>query len=170
MLTYKTVLNICFLIDFDKMAAVAEKKVMVVMGVFTSVTTLAHLAEEVVTRNMLGLDHYARWCFNIYLGEVTFVIVYIVNHIPFLLGKYFCTPEKCWRHWWTASHSHIIPHCFPSHLVGTQVCKRALYDKGVPEKCGWKLCKWLHKHVNDHIIGHHKCYHFVWEYARECKQ
>ena len=76
MLTYKTVLNIGFLIDFDKMAAVAEKKVMVVMGVFTSVTTLAHLAEEVVTRNILELDHYARWCFNIYLGEVTFVIIY----------------------------------------------------------------------------------------------
>ena len=119
MLTYKTVLNICFLIDFDKMAAVSEKKVMVVMGVFTSVTTLAHLAEEAVTRTLLELDHYARWCFNIYLGEVTFVIVYLVNHIPFLVGKYFCTPEKCWRHWWTASHSHIIPHCFPSHLVGT---------------------------------------------------
>ena len=79
MLTYNTVLNICFLIDFDKMAAVAEKKVMVVMGVFTSVTTLAHLAEEAVTRTLLELDHYARWCFNIYLGEVTFVIVDLVS-------------------------------------------------------------------------------------------
>ena len=79
MLTFKTVLNICFLIDFDKMAAVSERKVMVVMGVFTSVTTLAHLAEEVVTRNMLDLDHYARWCFNIYLGEVTFLIIDLDN-------------------------------------------------------------------------------------------
>jgi hypothetical protein len=79
MLTFKTVLNICFLIDFDKMAAVSERKVMVVMGLFTSVTTLAHLAEEVVTRNMLDLDHYARWCFNIYLGEVTFLIIDLDN-------------------------------------------------------------------------------------------
>ena len=122
MLTYKTVINICFLIDFDKMAAVAEKKVMVVMGVFTSVTTLAHLAEEVVTRNMLDLDHYARWCFNIYLGEVTFVSVDLVNLIQCLLGKYNYTSDKCWRHWWTASHPHIFPHCFSSHLVGPQIC------------------------------------------------
>jgi hypothetical protein len=84
MLTYKTVLNNCFLIDFDKMAAVAEKKVMVVMGLFTSVTSLAHLAEEVATRNLLGLDHYARWCYNIYLGKVTFVIFNVVYPIPLL--------------------------------------------------------------------------------------
>jgi hypothetical protein len=70
MLTYKTVLNTLFIIDFDKMAAVPEQKVMAWMGVVTSFTTLAHLAEEAVTRNILGLDHFSRWCFNIYLGKV----------------------------------------------------------------------------------------------------
>ena len=68
--TFKTGLKTLFIIDFDRMAAVSEKKVMVCMWVFTSICTLAHLAQEAITRNIRGLDHYARWCFNTYLGKV----------------------------------------------------------------------------------------------------
>jgi hypothetical protein len=70
MLTFKTGLNTLFIMDFDRMAAVSEKKVMVCMCVVTSIGTLAHLAGEVITRNIRGLDHYARWCLNTYLGKV----------------------------------------------------------------------------------------------------
>ena len=59
-------------IDFDRMSAVAERKVMIWMGAVTSFCTLTHMLEEAVTRNAKGLDHFARWCFNIYLGKVNY--------------------------------------------------------------------------------------------------
>ena len=70
MLSFKTVTNTFFIIDFDRMSAVAERMVMIWMGEVTSVCTLTHMLEEAGTRNAKGLDHFARWCFNIYLGKV----------------------------------------------------------------------------------------------------
>ena len=70
MLSFKTVVNTFFIVDFDRMSAVAEKKVMIWMGAVTAICTLTHVVEEAVTRQAKGLDHFARWCFNIYLGKV----------------------------------------------------------------------------------------------------
>ena len=70
MITFKIVVKTFFIIDFDKMASVPEQKVIVCMRVITSLVTLIHLGEEALIRNIRGLDHYARWCFNIYLGKV----------------------------------------------------------------------------------------------------
>jgi hypothetical protein len=70
MLTFQTGLKTLFILDFNRMAAVSEKKVMIWMCVSTSTITLLHLALEVVTRNIRGLDHYARMCINTYLGKV----------------------------------------------------------------------------------------------------
>jgi hypothetical protein len=70
MLTFKTGLNTLFILDFNRMAAVSEKKVMVWMCLSTSTCTLAHMAQEALTRNIRGQDHYARMCFNTYLGKV----------------------------------------------------------------------------------------------------
>ena len=69
-LTFKTVFNTFFVVDFDRMSAVPERKVMILMGGVTSVCTLAYL--EAVTRKHKGLDHFARWSFNIYLGKARF--------------------------------------------------------------------------------------------------
>ena len=88
MLTFKTVLKTFFIIDFDRMAAVPEEKVMVWMVVVTSICTLSHLGEEAITRNLLGLDHYARLCLNIYLGKVvqSGITFLLINQ---LVGKYY---------------------------------------------------------------------------------
>jgi hypothetical protein len=67
---YKLGLSTLFILDFDRMVAVSETKVRVCMFVFTSFCTLVHLAQEAVTRNIRGLDHYSRLCFNTYLGKV----------------------------------------------------------------------------------------------------
>ena len=72
MLSFKTSLNILFIWDFDRMAAISETKVMAWMFVTTLVSTLAHLLEEAVTRNTLGLNHFSRQCFITYLGKVGF--------------------------------------------------------------------------------------------------
>ena len=70
MLTFKIVLKTCFIIDFDRMSAIAEKRVMKLMVLSTSIFTIAHIVEEAVLRQSRGLNHFARWCFNIYLGKV----------------------------------------------------------------------------------------------------
>ena len=70
MLTFKTSLNILFIRHFDRMAAISETKVMAWMCVTTLVSTVAHIIEEAITRNSRGLNHFARWCFNTYLGKV----------------------------------------------------------------------------------------------------
>ena len=72
MLSFKTVINTFFIVDFERMSAVDERKVMIWMGVVTSVCTLTHMLEEAATRNAKGLDHFARWCFNIYHLHTTF--------------------------------------------------------------------------------------------------
>ena len=83
MIIFKMVMKTLFIIDFDKMASLSEQNVMVCMGVVTSVVTLIHLVLEALTRNNRGLDHYARWCLNTYLGKVV------------LYGKIFCPNANC---------------------------------------------------------------------------
>ena len=70
MLTFNRVLKTLFILDFERMTAVAEKKVMIWMGVVTSIGTLTHLVEEAVTRRIRGLDQFARLCTHVYLGKV----------------------------------------------------------------------------------------------------
>ena len=72
MLIFKTSINILFIWDFNRMAAISERKVMAWMLVTTLVSTLAHLIEEAVTRNTRGLNHFSRQCFITYLGKVQF--------------------------------------------------------------------------------------------------
>ena len=70
MLTFNRVLKTLFILDFQRMSAVPEQKVMICMGLVTSICTLAHLVEEAVTRRILGLDHFSREYWSIYLGKV----------------------------------------------------------------------------------------------------
>ena len=70
MLTFKTGLNVLFIWDFNRMANISEKKVMTWMFLTTSISTLANLLEEALTRDNRGLNHFSRQCFNTYLGKV----------------------------------------------------------------------------------------------------
>ena len=70
MLTFKTILKTLFILDFQKMTSIPEQTVMVWMGVVTIICTVAHLVQEVVLRQALGLHHFGRNCFNIYMGKV----------------------------------------------------------------------------------------------------
>ena len=70
MLTFKTGLNILFIWDFNRVANISEKRVMTWMFLTTSISTLAHLFEEAITRDNRGLKHFSRQCFNTYLGKV----------------------------------------------------------------------------------------------------
>ena len=74
-ITFKMFLKTLFIIDFDRMAAIPEKNVLVCLVLVTSLCTLAHIAEEMFVRNNLGLDHFARFCFNIYLAKVVLKVI-----------------------------------------------------------------------------------------------
>ena len=74
MITFKLFLKTLFIIDFDRMAAIPENNVLVCLALVTSFCTLAHIAEEMFIRNFLGLDHFGRFCFNIYLAKVGLII------------------------------------------------------------------------------------------------
>ena len=78
MLTFKIVVKTMFILDFDRMAMVSEKKMIMCMTVTTTIFTLAHISAEALLRNHRKLDHYARWCFNVYLGKVNFVVIVLL--------------------------------------------------------------------------------------------
>ena len=94
MLTLKTSLNILFIRDFDRMAAISETKVMAWMCVTTLVSTVAHIIEEAITRNSRGLNHFARWCFNTYLGKVGLSYHSVLLLVLILLQGNIATPLK----------------------------------------------------------------------------
>ena len=70
MLTFKTVLKTLFILDFQKMTSISEHTLMMWMWVVTGICTVAHLVQEAVLRHTLGLHHFGRICFNIYLAKV----------------------------------------------------------------------------------------------------
>ena len=96
MITFKIVVKTCFIIDFDKMLSVPEQKVIVCMRVITSLVTLIHLGEEALIRNIRGLDHYARWCFNIYLGKVVLYGTICFSNANCLLNFREMLPIQRW--------------------------------------------------------------------------
>ena len=70
MTTFKLVTKTCFIFKFDQMALVPEHKIMMLMGACTTFLTGTLVAHEALLRNHLGLDHFGRWCLNIYFGKV----------------------------------------------------------------------------------------------------
>ena len=96
MLTFKTVLKSLFILDFDRMAAIPEQKVMVFMVLVTFLSNLVHIGEEVVIRNIRGLDHFGRFCFNVYLGKVVlYIIILLACSLLFqLTGTDFGSAEE----------------------------------------------------------------------------
>ena len=70
MLTFKTVLKTLFILDFPKMTSIPEQTVMMWMWVVTSICAMAHLVQEAVLRHALGIHHFGRMCFYIYMGKV----------------------------------------------------------------------------------------------------
>ena len=70
MLSFKTIVHTLFVIDFDRMATMGETGMIIGLGLTTSTFTLAHVAMEALLRNHLGLEHYPRWCFSVYISKV----------------------------------------------------------------------------------------------------
>ena len=70
MLFFKTIVHTLFVIDFDRMATIGETGMIIGMGVCTFTFTVAHVAMEALLRNHLGLEHYPRWCFSVYISKV----------------------------------------------------------------------------------------------------
>ena len=70
MSTFKTVVRTLFILDFDRMAAVSEKSMMIWMCACNTVSVLVHLGMEAFLWNHQGLDHFGRMCLNVYLGKV----------------------------------------------------------------------------------------------------
>ena len=48
----------------------AETGIIIGLGVCTTSFVLAHVAMEALLRNHLGLEHYPRWCFSVYISKV----------------------------------------------------------------------------------------------------
>ena len=71
MLSFKNILKIFFLIDFERMSSVPEKYVMVCMSITVCSGTFAHLAHEAVVRSSRQLKHYGRSEIFTYLGKVS---------------------------------------------------------------------------------------------------
>ena len=70
MLTFKTILTTLFILDFNRMASIPEKRVIYCMWMVTFFFTTAHLVHEITLRHTLGYHHFGRLCFNLYLGKV----------------------------------------------------------------------------------------------------
>ena len=70
MLSFNRIISALFIIDFDRMAAIPDSHVMICMGAFTFIFTMAHAAQEAVIRRLRYLDHFARMSIFEYLGKV----------------------------------------------------------------------------------------------------
>ena len=70
MLTFNRIICALFVIDFDRMAAIPERHVMICLGAVTFIFTMAHVVQEAVVRRLRGLDHFARMSIFEYLGKV----------------------------------------------------------------------------------------------------
>ena len=70
MLTFKTILTTLFILDFNRMTSITEKSVINFMWMITMILNLAHVGLEITLRQSLGINHYGRLCFNLYLGKV----------------------------------------------------------------------------------------------------
>ena len=70
MLSFKIVVQTLFILDFDRMAMVAEARMMFGMGACTTSLTLIHVVMEALPRNHRGLEHYPRWCLSVYISKV----------------------------------------------------------------------------------------------------
>ena len=93
MQTFKIVVKTMFILDFDRMTMISEKNMLMGMGVCTTISNLIHVAGEALLRNHRKLEHYARWCFNVYLGKVCWNF-YKKRHIIFLSGIYCQSDTK----------------------------------------------------------------------------
>ena len=65
MLTFNRLLTSAFVLKF----AVPEKQILISMGVFTVITTVASIIHDALLRQSLGLDHFGRVYFFLYLGK-----------------------------------------------------------------------------------------------------
>ena len=70
MLTFNRVLMTLFIVDFSRMTAVPEKKVLIYMGLVTFIINVAYLLQEAVFRSLRGLEHFSRGSLSFYLGKV----------------------------------------------------------------------------------------------------
>ena len=70
MLTFKTVLKILLILEFNRMTSIPENTIICFMWMITLIFTLAHLWLEMTLRRTLGYQHFGRLCFNLYLGKV----------------------------------------------------------------------------------------------------
>ena len=70
MLTFNRIISALFIIDFDRMAAIPDRHVMICLGAVTFILTLAHVVQEAAVRRLRGLDHFARMSIFKYLGKV----------------------------------------------------------------------------------------------------
>ena len=69
MLTLKTILKTLFILNFNRMISISEEKVLKFFYAITSTCTLVYLMQEII-RHTLGINYFARGCFNIYAVEV----------------------------------------------------------------------------------------------------
>ena len=75
MLSFKMVLKTLFIIDFDRTSTLADKNVIFCLASVTLFSNLILQGIEMIIRNIFGLDHFGRLCFNIYLGKVIIILI-----------------------------------------------------------------------------------------------
>jgi hypothetical protein len=86
MMAFNRVLKTLFILDFQRMTAVPDKGVLISMGMVTFLCTSIYIVQEVLVRRSLGLDHFPRGHFYVYLGKVliighqsqSFVFTYLI--------------------------------------------------------------------------------------------
>ena len=70
MLTFKIIVQVLLILDFDKMTMIPENTMMSLLGATTAIAIVCHVALEILLRNHRGLEHYPRWCLVVYISKV----------------------------------------------------------------------------------------------------
>ena len=71
MITFNRVLKTLFILDFQRISLIPERRVVRWFGFVTAFASCFYLIQEAIVRNFRGLNHYGSWAISTYLGKVT---------------------------------------------------------------------------------------------------
>ena len=86
MLAFNRVLKTLFILIFQRMIAVPDKSVLISIGMVTFLFTSLHIVHEVLAQRSLGLDHFPRGDFYVFLSKV----IIIEHHSQTCLETFPC--------------------------------------------------------------------------------
>ena len=95
MLTFRIVIKLFFILDFDRMSSMPEKRVLTCFNLATFACAGLYLFIEYTIRSLRELHHFPRMTVYIWLGMVYFDLGILINKLFF--NRKMCQEVEIWE-------------------------------------------------------------------------